>query len=160
MPLAEPRTPKPFRRTPASEYQPMISPGGDLIAYTSDETGRSNVFIEAFPGGGRRQQISTTGGNEPLWDRTGRVLYYRSGDRLLAVDVGRGARDAVIGTPRLLFSGRFQINAGQGSPSYAITPDGSRFLMIQLNDAPAAKISVVLNWQEELKQRFTQSPTR
>ena len=81
------------------------------------------------------------------------MLYYRSGGRLLAADVGRGPRDAVIGMARLLFSGRFQINAGQGLPSYAITADGSRFLMIRLTDEPPAKISVVLNWQEDLKQR-------
>jgi serine/threonine protein kinase len=88
---------------PANIFLTRYGAGGDLIAYTSDDTGRSNVFIEEFPGGGRRQQVSTTGGDQPLWDRTGRVLYYRSGGRLLAADIGRGPREAVIGMARLLF---------------------------------------------------------
>ncbi len=150
--LAEPRTPKPFRRTPANEYHPMISPNGRWIAYTSDESGRSDVFIEAFPGGGQRQQVSNAGGEEPFWARDGRVLYYRSGERVLAVDVALVENNApVIGTPRVLFARRFESLAGQGWPNYSVAPDGSRFLMIQLTDLPTANISVVLNWLEELK---------
>ena len=119
--LAEPRTPKPFRRTPADEYHPMISPDGRRIAYTSDESGRSDVFIEAFPGGGKRQQVSNAGGEEPFWARDGRVLYYRSGERAPAVDIALDENSApVIGTPRVLFARRFESLAGQGWPNYSV----------------------------------------
>jgi serine/threonine-protein kinase len=153
LPLAEPRTPKLFRRTPANEYHPAISPDGGWIAYTSDESGRSEVFIEAFPGGGKRQQVSTAGGYEPFWARGGGVLYFRSSERMLAVDVTRLETGApVIGTPQVLFSGRFQALAGQGWPNYSVAPDGNRFLMIHVADEPTTNINVVQHWTEELKR--------
>ena len=157
VPLTEPRTPKPFRRTPASEFSPMFAPDGKWIAYTSDETGRQEVFVERFPGGGERQQVSSEGGDQALWAHDGRFLFYRSGERVLTVDVSYAGERLNLGVPRVLFAGRFEPAAGQGWPNYSIAQDGSRFLMIAgLRPGPSATpvptINVVLNWSEELEQ--------
>src|SRR5262249_53590645 len=82
----KPGKPTAFLSTPASESEPMFSPDGRWIAYTSEEPGRSEVFVRPFPGPGGKWQISTAGGFEAVWSRTRPELLYRAADnRIMAV---------------------------------------------------------------------------
>jgi Tol biopolymer transport system component len=144
----------PFIRTPFNESAARFSPDGRWLAYISDESGRWEIYVQPYPGPGGKWQISTEGGTEPTWNRNGRELFYRSGEKMMAVDIAVQPGFAA-GKPKVLFEGRY--NAAQGAtPNYDVSPDGQRFLMIrpveQAQSAPT-QINVVLNWFEELKQK-------
>ena len=91
---------------------------------------------------------------DPVWNPNGRELFYRSGDKMMAVDIATQP-GFVAGKPRLLFEGRYE-PAPVPIANYDVSPDGQRFLMInpseQVQAAPT-QINVVLNWSEELKQK-------
>ena len=139
-------------RTPATEQHPRLSPDGRWLAYTSDESGRVEVFVQPFPEPGGRTLISTSGGVEPVWSRDGRELFYLNGDAMMAVEV-KMSTTFTAGAPRMLFEGRYVLSPN-GVASYDVTSDGRRFLRVQPMhpDPPANQIQVVLNWFEELKR--------
>lgn len=110
-----------------AESAPALSPDGRWLAYQSDETGRTEVYVRPYPERGARVSISLQGGTEPVWARTGRELFYRTGDSLMAATIEPGATFAVS-APRLLFRGSFM--AGEGFREYDVTPDGSQFIML------------------------------
>ncbi len=129
-----------------AEYGGRIAPDGAWIAYMSNETGRSQVYLASLREDGRRVQVSTQGGSFPAWGPDGRRLYYleptlrqeAAGTRLMEVDLGSPAAIAHP-LPRLLFETRERIEA------FDIAPDGARFLLqLALEDAP--EIRVILNW--------------
>ena len=74
-------------RTPLNECGPQFSPDGHWLAYVSDESGRSETYVQPYPGRGGQRLISTDGGTEPVWNRNGRELFYRSGNKMMAVDI-------------------------------------------------------------------------
>src|SRR5262249_28946182 len=78
---------RPFLVTRFSDAAPALSPDGRWIGYASNESGQFEVYVQPFPNGGRRWQISTDGGAEIAWSRNGRELFYRSRDRMMAVDI-------------------------------------------------------------------------
>ena len=94
-------------------------------------------------------------GDSPLWSRDGRELFYLSGDAVMAVSVTTEPRFSIVGTPRVLFHGRYIVPFPVDGPPWDISRDGKRFLMIKEPRATMSfrKISVVLNWFEELKSR-------
>jgi Tol biopolymer transport system component/predicted Ser/Thr protein kinase len=148
------RKAQPFLRTPFSETSPRFSPDGRWLAYMSDESGRYEIYVQPYPGPGGKWQISTEGGTEPVWNPNGRELFYRSGDKMMAVDIATQPGFAA-GKPRMLFEGRYEV-APFPVDNYDISPDGQRFLMLKpIEQAQAAptQINVVLNWFEELKRR-------
>jgi len=148
------RKAQPFLRTPFNESAPRFSPDGRWLAYVSDESGRREIYVQPYPGPGGKWQISTEGGTEPTWNRNGRELFYRSGDKMMAVDITTQPGFAA-GKPRLLFEGHYQPTPGT-TPNYDVSPDGQRFLMIKPTEqaqAAPTQINVVLNWFEELKQK-------
>ena len=148
------RKAQPFLRTPFNEATPRFSPDGRWLAYTSDESGRREIYVQPYPGPGGKWQISTEGGMEPVWNRNGRELFYRSGERMMAVDIATQPGFAA-GKPRMLFGGPYQ-PASIPSAEYDVSADGQRFLMIKPVEQGATtptQINVVLNWFEELKQR-------
>jgi eukaryotic-like serine/threonine-protein kinase len=109
--------------------------------------------MQPYPGSGGKWQISTEGGTEPVWNRNGRELFYRNGDKMMAVDIATQP-SFTAGKPRVIFEGRYVPPPGT-SPNYDVSPDGQRFLMIKRNEAgeaAPAQINVVLNWFEELKR--------
>jgi serine/threonine-protein kinase len=148
------RKPRPFLNGPFKEYEARLSPNGRWLAYVSDESGRGEVYVTAFPGSEGRWLVSTEGGGEPVWARNGQALFYRSGDRMMAVAV---TTDATFGAskPRLLFETKALPDTG---PSYDVTPDGE-FLMIEPgeSDTPPTQINVVLNWLQEVRHRVAAS---
>ena len=118
----------------------------------SDESGRLEVYVQPYPGPGGKWQISTEGGVQPVWARSGRELFYRNGDRMMVVDIGTEPTFSP-GRPSVLFEGQFV--SLPYTANYDVAPDGQRFLMIQpiAQEGASSQINVVLNWFEELKQR-------
>ena len=147
------RKPSIFLRTRFGEAAPVFSPDSHWIAYASNESGRYEVYVQPFPGPGGKWQISTEGGTEPVWARNGRELFYRSGDKMMAVDIAAQATFSA-GKPRVLFEGRYN-PTGSNAANYDVSPDGQRFVMIQPvgSEGGVSQIHVVLNWFEELKRR-------
>jgi len=148
------RKPQPFLQTPFNESVPRFSPDGRWLAYISNESGRYEVYVQPYPGPGGKWQISTDGGTEPAWNPNGRELFYRSGDKMMAVDIATQSGLAA-GKPRVLFEGRYERSPAT-SPNYDVSLDGQRFLMLKLSEQESAapkQINVVLNWFEELKRR-------
>jgi serine/threonine-protein kinase len=145
---------QPFIRTPFNESCPQFSPDGHWMAYVSNESAHNEIYVQPYPGPGGKWQISTEGGTEPAWNRNGRELFYRSGNKMMAVDVATQPTFAG-GKPRVLFEGPYVPNPAT-FPNYDVSPDGQRFLMLkpveQTETAPT-QINVVLNWFEELKQK-------
>jgi len=148
------RKAQPILQTPFNESAPRFSPDGRWLAYVSDESGRYEIYVQPYPGPGGKWQISTEGGTEPAWNSNGRELFYRSGDKMMAVDIATQPGFAA-GKPRMLFEGQYQPTPVT-FPNYDVSPDGQRFLMLKpVEQAQAAptQINVVLNWFEELKRR-------
>jgi Tol biopolymer transport system component len=148
------RKAQPFLRTRFNESVPRFSPDGRWLAYISNESGRWEIYVQSYPGPGGKWQISTEGGTEPVWNRNGRELFYRSGGKMMAVDIVSQPGFSG-GKPRVLFEGRYTPAPGT-TPNYDVSPDGQRFLMIKPSEASEAaptQIQVVLNWFEELKRR-------
>jgi len=150
------RKAQPYLRTPFNEGNPRFSPDGLWIAYVSDESGRTEVYVQPYPGPGGKWQVSKDGGTEPVWNRNGRELFYRSGNKMMAVEITTQPNFA-LGNPRMLFEGPYALSAVPVS-NYDVSPDGKRFLMLKPADegqgqAASTQINVVLNWSEELKRR-------
>jgi len=149
------RKAQPFLRTQFVESAPRFSPDGRWLTYDSNESGRSEIYVRPYPGPGEKSQISTEGGKEPVWNPNGRELFYRSGDKMMAVDVATQPTFAA-GKSRMLFEGHY-LPTPNYFQNYDVSSDGQRFLMLkpveQAQAAPAQTINVVLNWFEELKQK-------
>jgi Tol biopolymer transport system component/DNA-binding winged helix-turn-helix (wHTH) protein len=129
---------------------PQISPDGRHLAYTSDESGRAEIYVQSFPTLGDKHLISNAGGEESRWSRDGRQLFYRQGNKMMAVDMQTGT--PLKGrAPRFLFEGTFS-RSGFWT-NYDVAADGQRFLMLkEVDEARASqKLRVVLNWTEVLK---------
>ena len=124
------------------------------LAYTSDLSGQNEVYVEPFPGGGRRVRISNEGGVQPLWGPDGREVFYRDGNRMVTVSV-QSERSFEVVDRELLFEDVF-FGVGPFRTNYDVTPDGQQFLMIDARNTGEGslgpQINVVLNWFEELKR--------
>ncbi len=146
--------PSVFLATSFTEDGPMFSPDGRWLAYTSNESGRQEVYVQPYPGPGRKYPISTEGGRAPTWSGKGDELFYRSPDatRMMVVPVELEPWFRP-GTPRILFEGRY-FASSNGDAHYDVAPDGRRFVMIKESEQESAsvQINLVLNWFEELKE--------
>ena len=122
-------------------------------ASPSDESGRREIYVRPYPGPGGKWQISNDGGQEPVWNPQGGELFYRSGNRVMAVAVDTDSGFAA-GTPQMLFEGSY-LPTNASFPFYDVSPDGNRFLMLEpvLSQSGATQIHMVLNWFEELRER-------
>jgi eukaryotic-like serine/threonine-protein kinase len=142
----------PLASAAAVEWGAAFSPDGHFVAYTSDESGDYQVFVQPYPPTGEKQQVSSTeGGNEePVWSRDGRELFYRNGRRWIAVPVTMTRPRFTVGAARVLFEGDYINVPGL---SYDVARDG-RFLLLEPIDQPRrTDLNVVENWFEELKRK-------
>ena len=150
------RRAEPLVQTTFNEVHADISPDGSWLAYQSDESGQAEIYVRPFRAAdGGRRQISSGGGNQPLWARSGRELFYLALDgRLMNVSVKTSPGFAASEGTTVL-AARYYI-AGRGSRSYDVSPDGQRFFMIKEGGPPgqtSGQIIVVRPWFEELKRR-------
>ena len=156
VPMTGDRKPIPFLVTPADETDANFSPDTRWIAYSSDESGRREVYVQGFvpdhvPAAGiGKWQASTAGGAKPHWRRDGKELYYIASDgKLMAVPVTSTATTLGLGVAVSLFETRTR-----GYTPYDVAPDG-RFLINTVTEAAKANsspITVVLNWTADLKK--------
>jgi serine/threonine-protein kinase len=149
VPLTGERTVRPLVTGPWSETLMRLSPDGKWLAYQSNESNRTEVYVRPFPGNGARITVSDNGGTEAVWARNGRALFYRGPTgEIIKVDVSTGARFS-IGQRRVVLTGSYMIDASHAS--YDVAPDG-RFLMLRRAGAEAQTI-VVHNWGRELREK-------
>jgi serine/threonine-protein kinase len=133
-------------------YAVELSPDSHWLAYVSNESGGSEVYVRPFPNvDSARIAISVGGGMEPLWRRDGTELFFRNarGD-MFAVPVTTGRRFE-HGTPKVLFSSP-GLAVQEYYRSYDVQPDGKRFLMLTSGGVDAPDLNVIFNWRTELEQ--------
>ena len=130
-----------FASPTAAEYAAAFSPDDRFIAYTTSETGTDEIFVETYPPGRGKWQISPAGGFCPVWSRNGRELYYVAGESLMAVDVD--TKDIFrAGPPHELFAGPYALSTPP-IRNYDVGPDG-RFVMIKPKLASATPREMVV----------------
>ena len=151
--LAGDRQPTPFLQSEFNEQHAHFSPDGKWIAYSSDESGTAEVYVQSFPASGGKKRISTNGGIEPRWRQDGKELYYVSGKKLMAAAVNSGVQFEA-NAPRALFDqGTTTLMGAAYRSSFAVTPDGQRFLIkAVVDETGSAPISVVTNWTTGLRK--------
>ena len=138
------RKPRPFLKTPYNEFRPRFSPDGRWLAYHSNESGRTEVYVRPFPGPGAKTKVSIDGGGGPRWGQDGRELFYRTPEGVFVVPVAAGASFSA-GLPRKLFPWPFTGN--MSTSGFEVAPDGRRLLMMREDSTPAPRqINVVLDW--------------
>ena len=142
-------TPHPLIQTSANELMPQFSPDGRWLAYVSDESGQSEVYVTPFPGPGRRQQLSKAGGEGPRWRADGRELYYISSGRLFATLVTPAGSDLQFGPTTTLFPLK---SSGQDH-GFDVSADGQRFLAtLPPENTQSPAITVVQHWTSGLSK--------
>ncbi len=143
-----------FLSTPAGEDLPQLSPNGRFLAYVSDESGRTEVYVRPFPSGAGKWQVSVDGGTAPRWRGDGAELFYRNDDVLMAAPVTLQPTFS-LGLPQKLFDSQDLVQ-GASRRNYDVSADGQRFLTIAPfvdEDASPPSIRVVQNWYEEFRGR-------
>jgi len=136
---------RPFKRTPAVERQGSLSPDGRWMAYASDESGRSEIYVEPVPGPGGRRQISSDGGSQPRWVRNGREIIYRNGTKVISVSV-QLQPTFQPGKVTELFDRKF--DPGAAVAGYDVSPDGQTFVMTRSERENPTELRVVVGWLE------------
>ena len=146
LPLFGDRKPYGFIEAPFFELASQFSPDGRWVAYNSNESGRSEVYVVPFPGPGGKVRISTGGGDNARWRRDGKEIFYLAGNTLMAAGVtANGSRFDVGAVQRL-----FDVPTADGYWPYDVSPDGQRFLVNTLEGA-VAPLTIVVNWPAGLK---------
>ena len=141
--LSSPYEMRPFKNSPAVERQGSLSPDGRWMAYVSNESGRSEIYVAPVPGPGGRRQISSEGGEQPRWVRNGKEIVYRNGTRMMSVPV-QLRPDLQIGKPIELFDRKF--DRGAAVDAYDVTSDGQTFVMTRSERENPTEIRVVIGW--------------
>lgn len=151
LPLFGDRKPFVFLQTPFQENQARFSPSGRWVAYESNESGTSQVYVRPFPPSGGQWMVSTNGGSQPRWRADGKELFFIASDRKLSVVQVRESSNAItFSNPKPLFETRGI--SGLGS-SYDVNRDGQRFLMlVPIEETFPSPLTVVVNWTAGLKK--------
>jgi Tol biopolymer transport system component len=161
---ADDRKPIPLLQTAAWEWMGQVSPDGRWLAYISDETTRTEVYVQPFVPGSKntvsgKWQISSGGGNEPRWSADGKELFFVAAGDLMATTVKATGGTFERSTPQRLFDTHFLSVGGTalGRPTvyhYAPSPDGKRFLLATQpgNLKETAPLTVLVNWQVAVKK--------
>jgi dipeptidyl aminopeptidase/acylaminoacyl peptidase len=130
-------------RGPYPMENARLSPNGRWVAYTSNESGRSEVYVQSFPPSEGKWQISTEGGLEPSWRRDGKELYYTSGDKLIAMEVKTDLPVFEPGLAKPLFA--VHLEATTRRSRYEAVTNGRRFL-VNLPVESSSAVTVAINW--------------
>jgi serine/threonine protein kinase/Tol biopolymer transport system component len=141
--------PVPFETTEQFQRKAAWSPCGKWIAYQSEETGRSDIFVRPYPGPGTKVAVSSDGGREPLWSPDGSELYYRNRKQVIAAKIETEPEFKVVDT-QILFDDEYYSCAM--CRTYDIAPDGRFLMLYDPRDSSRPKIHVVVNWREGLER--------
>jgi Tol biopolymer transport system component len=160
LPLQGDPEPVPFLQTSALEQHGQLSPDGRWLAYTSNETGRAEVYVQSFPAASTKYQLTTFGSTFPRWRHDAKEILFMNGPRIMGVTVLPAGAGLKFGAPEFLFDSRYvnwaRTETGGGIyHTFAVSPDGQRFVVPVTpgsGDAPAP-LTVVLNWREGLRDR-------
>jgi serine/threonine protein kinase len=148
LPLDGDRKPYPYLVSQFHVSQPAFSKDGNWLAYTSNESGRSEVYVQRFPGPGEKIQVSTDGGNHAVWSRDGKQLVYENAGTLWATEVLLSPFR--VGKSRVLYQGDIWNDAA--GPNYALAPGGHRIVVVErIKDPEGGNVKVVVNWNQELQ---------
>jgi Tol biopolymer transport system component len=137
----------PFLQTPFHETVPKLSPDGRYVVYTSDDSGRSEVYVQPFPKGGQRAIVSRAGGIQPRWSGDGREIFYVDRGTVMSVPVSTSPSLSLGSAKRLFFHrsiSTFPV------PQYDVSADGLHFVVAELVGEPS--IRIVQSWFEEFKK--------
>jgi Tol biopolymer transport system component len=153
-----PGKPQPYLTTEFNEHQGRFSPDGRFVAYTSDVSGRNEIYVQPFPEASHgKWVVSSGGGVEPRWRHDGRELFYISADsKMMAVEVTTSPTFQVAGSKVLFQAPIWGGGAVNNVTRYDVTADGKKFLInsgAAEVEAQAAPITVVLNWPQLLKKK-------
>jgi len=151
MPLDGSQKATPYLATPFDELTARFSPDGKWVAYTSNESGRDEIYLRPFPGPGGRVIISDGGGTEPLWSRDGKRVFYRNAEGVVAASMSLGAAPSVT-LRDLVVRGAFV--SDRLHPSYDVVRNGDQFLMLLAADGDTQQLTVVLNWAQAMNARL------
>jgi Tol biopolymer transport system component len=155
LPMFGDHKPTPYLQTESNETHARFSPDGRWVAYASDESGRSEVYVQSFPATGGKWQISSGGGDQPQWRRDGKELFFVAADgKLMAAEVNPGASTFQAGVPQPLMGLHVPtIGITSIRNYYLVAADGKRFLIVNsMDDAASFPITVILNWPSLLKR--------
>ena len=146
-----------FRETPSSYPAPAFSPDGKWLAYASAESGIYEVYVRAFPDKGNQRQISTVGGNLPMWSRSGNELFYRTEDQRLMVTTYTVTADSFVSRRPRVWSEMQIFNSGL-TPNFDLAPDGQRFVVEMSAESPqpretSRQVTLLLNFFDEVRRR-------
>jgi dipeptidyl aminopeptidase/acylaminoacyl peptidase len=148
----------PLLQTPFDSAFPALSPSGEYLAFSANDTGRSEIYVQRFQGGdspklaGARLRVSYGGGNGPRWRRDGKELFFLSPDRQIMVVAVKHGTGIEFGPPAALFRLPTSYRSlAPVTPGYEVSPDGQRFL-VPIRKAVGAPLQVVVNWQAGLKK--------
>ncbi len=142
--------PEPWLQSPFMEDEPALSPDARYVSYSSDESGRKEIYLTRFPGGDGRWQVSVEGGGYSCWDPRGGRLYYLQGRDMMEVEISSGSAPD-LGSPRRLFSLPWITPENWWNNRFSLSPDGSRFLFSKSLEAEGEEPRLVLvrNWVRE-----------
>ena len=151
LPMDKEQKPWQFLQTQFSESQASFSPDGRWIAYRSDESGKNEVYVVSFPNREGKWQVSTGGGSNPMWSRSGKELFYVNVKKVMAVDVAAQATFSAS-VPKKLF----EVPLSDFGP-LDISPDGQRFILgvTRAQELTTTQLNVVLEWFKELQEEFS-----
>jgi eukaryotic-like serine/threonine-protein kinase len=153
LPLFGDQKPIPLVQSESNESQGSLSPDGHWIAYTSNEKGGSQVYIQSFPQATGKWMISTNSGSLPRWRQDGKELFYLESDtKLMAVDVKTNGNNFEASSPKWLFDVHVPATL-TGGPAYAVTQNGQRFLINEIvKGSLPPRLMVIENWTALLKK--------
>jgi Tol biopolymer transport system component len=130
-----------------NESSPRVSPDGRLLAFVSDETGRNEVYVQAFPKPGGKVQVSLDGGVQPVWRPGTRELLYRGSGKIMSVALGPGSRPTVS-APRALFDDRLSGLNEPDHTAFAVERDGGLLGVEEPDRPPIRDLRIALDWME------------
>ncbi len=144
---------KPWLQTPFEESAGRLSPNGAWLAYASNQSGASEVWVRPFPGPGAPVRVSSEGGAKPMWSRNGSEIFYENGAKMMAALVRVSASSVNVESPKMLFEGGFEARRRRSALRYVDVGPDDRFLIVEpVQPESAASLVFVQHWDEELRR--------
>jgi len=139
------RNARPYLQTAYAEWGGSFSPDSNWLAYTSNDSGILQAYLQSFPGPGERFQVSTAEGQEPVWSHDGRSVFYHYWRGLMEVGIQTDPEFTPV-APRLIVPAEYENGSIPVFPNYDVTSDGLRFVLIPREQKDHRQINIDLNW--------------